>query len=65
MYVASYKPEQKSPALLLHGGGVTGWMWESLQGWLEVLNRVLIPDLPGHGRSTRNLASLTRSQWRR
>lgn len=39
------------PVLLLHGGGVAGWMWDSLRERLEPHFAVLIPDLPGHGRS--------------
>ena len=37
--------------LLLHGGGVAGWMWDSLRRHLEPTHTVLVPDLPGHGRS--------------
>lgn len=37
--------------LLLHGGGVAGWMWHPLAAHLETANRLLIPDLPGHDRS--------------
>lgn len=37
--------------LLLHGGGVSGWMWqEQIQHFSRHYN-VLILDLPGHGRS--------------
>ena len=39
------------PLLLLHGGGVAGWMWEPLRGHLDPARRVIVPDLPGHGRS--------------
>lgn len=37
--------------LLLHGGGVAGWMWDSLRARLEATHGVLVPDLPGHGSS--------------
>lgn len=37
--------------LLLHGGGVAGWMWNSLRQRLEAQHVVVVPDLPGHGRS--------------
>lgn len=40
-----------STILLLHGGGVAGWMWESLASHLESSYRLVIPDLPGHDRS--------------
>ncbi|MCP2330818.1 alpha/beta fold hydrolase [Actinoalloteichus caeruleus] len=39
------------PVLLLHGAGVSGWMWRPL---LEHLGRdltAIVPDLPGFGRS--------------
>jgi pimeloyl-ACP methyl ester carboxylesterase len=56
-----------SPVLLLHGGGVAGWMWDSLRERLEPNHAVLVPDLPGHGRSadepyvshTETIAALT------
>ncbi|KQQ50549.1 alpha/beta fold hydrolase [Plantibacter sp. Leaf314] len=43
--------DDAAPVLLLHGGGVAGWMWDSLRGTLEPCHAVLVPDLPGHGRS--------------
>lgn len=39
------------PVLLLHGGGVAGWMWDPVRDRLERNHLVLIPDLPGHDRS--------------
>ncbi|MDH5133898.1 MULTISPECIES: alpha/beta hydrolase [unclassified Microbacterium] len=39
------------PLLLLHGGGVAGWMWEPLRSHLDPARRVILPDLPGHGGS--------------
>lgn len=51
MYETSSGPDGASPVLLLHGGGVAGWMWDSLRQRLEVDHRVIVPDLPGHGRS--------------
>lgn len=51
MHVSRFGPEDGSPVLLLHGGGVAGWMWSSLRGSLESNYRVLVPDLPGHGPS--------------
>ena len=38
-------------ALLLHGGGVGGWMWQPLARHLGGEWTLLIPDLPGHDRS--------------
>jgi pimeloyl-ACP methyl ester carboxylesterase len=51
MQVNRFGPEDGSPVLLLHGGGVAGWMWDSLRQSLERTRAVLVPDLPGHGAS--------------
>ena len=51
MFFTSSGSDNASPVLLLHGGGVAGWMWDSLRERLVSDYRVLIPDLPGHGRS--------------
>ncbi len=43
--------ELQAPALVfLHGGGVAGWMWESQMAYFKEY-RVIVPDLPAHGRS--------------
>lgn len=39
------------PVLLLHGLGATGAVWDGLAGLLD--QRLLAPDLPGHGGSPR------------
>ncbi|QYM65669.1 alpha/beta fold hydrolase [Microbacterium sp. Se5.02b] len=51
MHIARYGPTDGRRVLLLHGGGVAGWMWEPLRAHLGDEHRILIPDLPGHGRS--------------
>ncbi|GGF48893.1 alpha/beta hydrolase [Microbacterium sorbitolivorans] len=51
MFFTSSGPDGASPVLLLHGGGVAGWMWGSLRKRLESNYTVLVPDLPGHGKS--------------
>lgn len=51
MHVSRFGPEGAHPVLLLHGGGVAGWMWNSLRRSLESKYRVIVPDLPGHGES--------------
>ncbi|GAA1878045.1 alpha/beta hydrolase [Paeniglutamicibacter psychrophenolicus] len=52
MITNSFGPATGKPVLLLHGGGVAGWMWTSLRRSLETSHRVLVPDLPGHGESS-------------
>lgn len=51
MHVSEFGPSDGPPVLLLHGGGVAGWMWNSLRKSLESRYKVLVPDLPGHGQS--------------
>lgn len=51
MHVALFGPVGAPPVLLLHGGGVAGWMWRDLVNRLEQTHRVIVPDLPGHGAS--------------
>lgn len=56
MHVIETGPADGPPLLLLHGGGVSGWMWRPT---IEALRtapagaraRILVPDLPGHGAS--------------
>ncbi|MEV4666985.1 alpha/beta fold hydrolase [Microbacterium sp. LWO12-1.2] len=51
MHVSISGEAQSTPLLLLHGGGVAGWMWEPTRRYLADDRRLLVPDLPGHGRS--------------
>ena len=51
MHLTATGPESAPPVLLLHGGGVAGWMWGPLRQQLEQQHRVLVPDLPGHNPS--------------
>lgn len=51
MHVETFGARDGHPLLLLHGGGVAGWMWEPLRTHLGEGVRVIVPDLPGHGRS--------------
>ncbi len=39
------------PLLFLHGGGVSGWMWNPVLKALDGSVRAIVPDLPGHGAS--------------
>lgn len=51
MHVAVCGPVGAPLVMLLHGGGVAGWMWRDLVSRLEQTHRVIVPDLPGHGKS--------------
>lgn len=51
MHVERDGDPQGLRVLLLHGGGVAGWMWTPLREHLDPRTRLLIPDLPGHDRS--------------
>ncbi|GAB2943499.1 alpha/beta fold hydrolase [Nonomuraea fastidiosa] len=51
MYVRETGDAHAPPLLLLHGGGVAGWMWRPALDRLGTSHRAIIPDLPGHGRS--------------
>lgn len=52
MKVREFGPDDAPVVLLLHGGGVAGWMWDSLRVALQEKFKVIIPDLPGHGASS-------------
>lgn len=41
-----------NPVLLLHGAGVSGWMWAPVRELLGSTVKVIVPDLPGFGRSS-------------
>lgn len=51
MYVAESGPEDGRPMLMLHGGGVGGWMWAPAATGLTDRFRLIVPDLPGHDHS--------------
>ncbi|MFK4730333.1 alpha/beta hydrolase [Agromyces mediolanus] len=51
MHVRESGPPDAAPVLLLHGGGVGGWMWDRVVDRLQGDHRLLVPDLPGHDRS--------------
>lgn len=46
--VQTYGNPYGEPLLLLHGGGVAGWMWNPLIERLDGRFHVIVPDLPGH-----------------
>lgn len=51
MHHETFGPTGGRPLLLLHGGGVAGWMWDPVRARLGDDLRVIVPDLPGHGAS--------------
>lgn len=51
MHVKVFGNEGGRDVLLLHGGGVGGWMWTPLRDRLSRGIRYIVPDLPGHDRS--------------
>ncbi|MBY0689008.1 alpha/beta hydrolase [Microbacterium marinilacus] len=51
MHVGRFGAPGGRTLLLLHGGGVGGWMWEPLRRHLDPGLRLIVPDLPGHDRS--------------
>lgn len=51
MHVDEVGDPDGRPALLVHGGGVGGWMWEPLLSHLTGDHRLIVPDLPGHDSS--------------
>lgn len=53
LYVDEIGAARDRPVLLLHGGGVAGWMWRPLIEHLRAGSRFLVPDLPGHDHSAR------------
>lgn len=54
-------PSAAPTILFLHGGGVSGWMWEPVINRLRDRFRCLVPDLPGHGRLAHETFSFARA----
>ena len=50
MYVKELGRKEAPTVVFLHGGGVSGWMWQRQADYFKDY-RLLIPDLPGHGNS--------------
>jgi pimeloyl-ACP methyl ester carboxylesterase len=51
MHVETWGRDGAQHVLLLHGGGVAGWMWEPTREHLGAGYALIVPDLPGHDRS--------------
>jgi pimeloyl-ACP methyl ester carboxylesterase len=52
MHVEEYGDPENPRLVLLHGGGVAGWMWQRQVEHFRRTHHVLVPDLPGHGHSS-------------
>ncbi|MCK0473194.1 alpha/beta fold hydrolase [Halalkalibacter sp. APA_J-10(15)] len=47
--------------VLIHGGGVSGWMWDKQVEHFASNYHIIVPDLPGHGRSKEESFSIESS----
>ncbi|HET7736232.1 MAG TPA: alpha/beta fold hydrolase [Nocardioidaceae bacterium] len=54
MHISRYGDPSAPVMLLLHGGMLTGSMWEQQVDAFSSSHHVVVPDLPGHGRSTQD-----------
>lgn len=52
MYASVTSGRADRMVLLLHGGGVGGWMWRPAIAELRSEPTLIVPDLPGHDRSS-------------
>lgn len=52
MHVEEYGDPGNPKLVLLHGGGVAGWMWQHQVEYFRRTHHILVPDLPGHGLSS-------------
>ncbi|ASO20154.1 pimeloyl-ACP methyl ester carboxylesterase [Actinoalloteichus hoggarensis] len=52
MHVRTTGPLDAPVLLFIHGGGMAGWMWSSQITHFEQRYRILVPDLPGHDKSS-------------
>lgn len=46
-----YGDEKKDLMVFLHGGGVSGWMWDQQIAYFSSRYHCIVPDLPEHGKS--------------
>ena len=51
IHYREYGTDNQALMLFLHGGGVSGWMWERQAEYFSRDYHCIIPDLPGHGSS--------------
>lgn len=52
MYIQEYGKENQMLMVFIHGGGVSGWMWEKQVEHFRTRFHCLVLDLPEHGQST-------------
>jgi pimeloyl-ACP methyl ester carboxylesterase len=65
-YRASKKAENKiHAAVLIHGSGGDSSVWENQMTGLGMFCRLIVPDLPGHGRSNGNVLATAKgyAEW--
>jgi pimeloyl-ACP methyl ester carboxylesterase len=53
VFASESGPADAPSVVLLHGVGTSGWMWRRVAAILDADLHVVVPDLPGHGRSNR------------
>jgi pimeloyl-ACP methyl ester carboxylesterase len=51
LHVDEFGPGNTPSVMLVHGVATSGWMWRTIAESLAGTLHVLVPDLPGHGRS--------------
>ncbi|HEY2495256.1 MAG TPA: alpha/beta hydrolase [Paenibacillus sp.] len=51
LYVKEFGNKNSPIMIFLHGGGVSGWMWDKQVDFFKEKYYVLIPDIPSHGKS--------------
>ncbi|MFJ5765651.1 alpha/beta fold hydrolase [Lysinibacillus sp. NPDC093210] len=52
LYYDEYGDKNAPLIVFLHGGGVSGWMWEKQIIYFAQHYHCIVPDLPGHGKNS-------------
>ncbi|MFJ7405563.1 MULTISPECIES: alpha/beta fold hydrolase [unclassified Lysinibacillus] len=52
LYYEEYGDKNAPLIVFLHGGGVSGWMWEKQIIYFAQHYHCIVPDLPGHGKNS-------------
>ena len=58
MFFREYGKENEKVVMLLHGGGLAGWGYESVAQKLSEKYYIILPDIDGHGDSDRDFVSI-------